>query len=191
MAQNGLTFSQDSFDRARYTQLQQIAAEIISSYSGADLTEVRDLLQREKGYATPKVDVRAAAFRNHEILMVREPEDGCWSLPGGWADVGETPSQVAAREVLEESGYKARAVRLLAIYDRDRRGHPALPFHVYKVFLQCELLEENPRTNPECAEVAFFAEGKVPQLSRTRVTEAQIARMFEFLRDPSLPPDFD
>jgi len=143
MAQNGLTFSQDSFDRARYTQLQQIAAEIISSYSGADLTEVRDLLQREKGYATPKVDVRAAAFRNHEILMVREPEDGCWSLPGGWADVGETPSQVAAREVLEESGYKARAVRLLAIYDRDR------------------------------------------------VTEAQIARMFEFLGDPSLPPDFD
>jgi ADP-ribose pyrophosphatase YjhB (NUDIX family) len=112
-------------------------------------------------------------------------------LAGGWADVGETPSQVAVRETLEESGYRARAVRLLAIYDRDRRGHPPLPFHVYKVFLQCELLEENPSSNPECADVAFFPEGSVPQLSRTRVTEAQLARMFEFLRDPSLPADFD
>lgn len=191
MAQNGLTYAQDPYDRERYTQLQRIAAEIMTSYSGADVTQVLDLFQGEQGYATPKVDIRAAVFRNNEILMVREREDGCWSLPGGWADVGEPPSQVAAREILEESGYRARAVRLLAVYDRDRRGHPPLPFHVYKVFLQCELLDENPTPNPECTEVGFFQAGKPPELSLSRVTEAELTRMFEFLHDPSLPADFD
>jgi ADP-ribose pyrophosphatase YjhB (NUDIX family) len=149
------------------------------------------LFQREQGYATPKVDVRAAVFRNNEMLMVLEQEDGRWSLPGGWTDVGEPPSKVAEREILEESGYKARAVRLLAVYDRDLHKHPPLPFHVYKVFLQCDLLEENPKPNAECAKAAFFPEGKIPELSLTRVNEAEVARMFEFLHDPSLPADFD
>ena len=162
-----------------------------SSYSDANFTEVLDLFQRGQGYATPKVDVRAAVFRNNEILMVREREDGRWSLPGGWADVGEPPSQVAVREIMKESGYRTRAVRLLAIYDRDRRKHPPLPFHVYKIFLQCDLLDENPKPHAECADAAFFPEGKLPELSLTRVTEAEIARMFEHLRDPSLPADFD
>ncbi len=191
IAQNGLTYAQDPYDRERYTQLQRVAVEIMSSYSGADFPQVLDLFQREQGYATPKVDVRAAVFRNNEILMVLEPQDGCWSLPGGWADVGEPPSQVAVREILEESGYRTRAVRLLAIYDRDQRNHPPLPFHVYKVFFLCELLDENPKPGIECAEAAFFPEGKLPELSLTRVTEAEVARMFEHLHDPLLPADFD
>ena len=191
IAQNGLTFAQDPYDRERYTQLQKVAVEIMSSYSGADFSQVLELFQREQGYATPKVDVRAAVFRHHEILMVREREDGRWSLPGGWADVGEPPSQVAVREVLEESGYRTRAVSLLAIYDRDRRGHPPLPFHVYKVFFRCELLDGNPQPHAECAEAAFFPEGKLPELSLTRVNEAEMARMFEHLHNPSLPADFD
>jgi ADP-ribose pyrophosphatase YjhB (NUDIX family) len=191
IAQNGLTYAHDPYDRERYTQLQRVAVEIMSSYSGADFPQVLDLFQREQGYATPKVDVRAAVFRNNEILMVLEPQDGCWSLPGGWADVGEPPSQVAVREILEESGYRTRAVRLLAIYDRDQRNHPPLPFHVYKVFFLCELLDENPKPGIECAEAAFFPEGKLPELSLTRVTEAEVARMFEHLHDPLLPADFD
>ncbi len=191
IAQNGLTYAQDPYDRERYTQLQRVAVEIMSSYSGADFPQVLDLFQREQGYATPKVDVRAAVFRNNEILMVLEPQDGCWSLPGGWADVGEPPSQVAVREILEESGYRTRAVRLLAIYDRDQRNHPPLPFHVYKVFFLCEILDENPKPGIECAEAAFFPEGKLPELSLTRVTEAEVARMFEHLHDPLLPADFD
>ena len=191
IAQNGLTFAQDPYDRERYTQLQKLAAEIMSSYSGADFAQVLDLFQREEGYATPKVDVRAAVFRSNEILMVREREVGCWSLPGGFADVGEPPSQVAVREILEESGYRTRAVSLLAIYDRDRHKHPPLPFHAYKIFFQCELLEENPAPHAECAEAAFFPQGRLPELSLTRVTEAEIARMFDHLHNPSLPADFD
>jgi len=191
IAQNGLTFAQDPYDRERYTQLQKIVAEIMSSHSGADFTQVLDLFQREQGYATPKVDVRAAVFRNNEVLLVREQEDGRWSLPGGWADVGETPAEVAEREVLEESGYRTRAVRLLAIYDRDRHGHRPLPFQVYKIFLQCDLLDKNPKPNAECGDAAFFPEGKLPELSLTRVTQAEVARMFEHLHDPLLPADFD
>jgi ADP-ribose pyrophosphatase YjhB (NUDIX family) len=111
-------------------------------------------------------------------------------LPGGWADVGESPSKVVEREIMEESGYSTRAVKLLAIYDRDQRGNPAVPFRVYKVFFQCDLLDENPKPNAEC-NAAFFPEGKLPALSLTRVTEAQVARMFEHLHDPLLPADFD
>ncbi|MGO8815457.1 MAG: NUDIX hydrolase [Terriglobia bacterium] len=191
IAQNGLTFAQDPYDRDRYTQLQRIAAEIMSTQSGTEFPQLLELLQQERGYATPKVDVRAAVFHHDEILMVREREDGRWSLPGGWADVGESPSQVAVREIMEESGYSARAVKLVAVLDRDQRGNPAAPFHVYKIFLQCDLLSENPKPNPECSEVAFFPEGKLPELSTSRVTEAEIARMFAHMHDPSLPADFD
>lgn len=191
ISQNGLTFAQDPYDRERYTQLQKIAAEIMSAHSDATFAQVLDLFQREQGYATPKVDVRAAVFRNNEILMVLERQDGRWSLPGGWADVGETPADVAEREVMEESGYSTRAVKLLAIYDRNRHEHPPLPFHVYKIFLQCELLDENPKPHADCADAAFFPQGKLPPLSLTRVTEAQVVRMFKHLRDPSLPADFE
>lgn len=191
IAQNGLSFAKDPYDRERYTQLQRVAAEIMSAYSGADFTQVLDLFQRQQGYATPKVEVRAAVFRNDEILMVLEREDGRWSLPGGWADVGETPSEAAVREVLEESGYRTRAVRLLAIYDRDRYGHPPLPFHVYKIFLQCDLLDMNPMPNADCGDAAFFQEGKLPELSTMRVTQAEIARLFQHLHDPLLLADFD
>jgi ADP-ribose pyrophosphatase YjhB (NUDIX family) len=191
IAQTGLTFAQSPYDRERYTHLRRVAIEMMSTYSGADFTQVLELFRSEQGYATPKVDVRAAVFRNDEILLVLEREDGRWSLPGGWADVGETPTEMVEREVLEESGYRTRAVKLLAIYDRDRRGHPPLPFHVYKIFFQCELLDGSPRPNAECSEAGFFPEGKLPELSLTRVTQAEIARMFEHLHDPRLPADFD
>jgi ADP-ribose pyrophosphatase YjhB (NUDIX family) len=191
IAQNGLTFAQNPYDRERYTHVQRVAAEIMSAYSGTDFAQALDFFQREQGYATPKVDVRGAIFRNNEILMVLERDDGRWSLPGGWADVGETPAEVAEREVLEESGYRARAVRLLAVYDRDRQGHPPLPFHVYKIFLQCDLLDDSPTPHADCGDAAFFPEGKLPELSLTRVTQAEIARTFEHLHDPRLPADFD
>jgi ADP-ribose pyrophosphatase YjhB (NUDIX family) len=191
IAQNGLAFAQNPYDRERYTLLQRVAAEIMSAHSGTDVAQVLDLFQRERGYATPKVDVRAAIFRNNQILMVLERDDGRWSLPGGWADVGETPAEVAEREVLEESGYRTRAVKLLAVYDRDRQGHPPLPFHVYKIFLQCDLLDDSPTPHADSSDAAFFPEGKLPELSLTRVTQAEIARMFEHLHDPWLVADFD
>ncbi len=191
IAQNGLTYTENPFDVERYKSLQAIAAEMMATYSHTEPSYVLDLFAREVGYATPKVDVRGAVFRGDTLLFVREREDGCWTLPGGWADVGDSPAEVAVREVYEESGYHTRAVKLLAVYDRDRHGHPPLAHYVYKLFFQCELISGSPSSSTETDEVAFFAEDKIPELSLTRVVPAQITRIFQHYRQPDLPTDFD
>lgn len=191
IAQNGLTYTENPFDVERYKSLRAIAAEIMATYSNVEPSYVIDLFAREVGYATPKVDVRGAVFRSDTILLVREREDGCWTLPGGWADVGDSPSEVAVREVYEESGYHTRVVKLLAVYDRDRHGHPPLSHYVYKLFFQCELVSGSPSPSIETDEVAFFREDEIPKLSLTRVVPAQVARLFQHYRHPDWPTDFD
>ncbi len=191
IAQNGLTYTQNPFDIERYKSLRAIAAEIMATYSNVEPDCVLDLFAQEVGYATPKVDVRGAVFRDNTLLFVRERDDGCWALPGGWADVGDSPSEVAVREVYEESGYNTRAVKLLAVYDRDRQGHPPLSHYVYKLFFQCELLSGSPTPSIETDEVAFFAENEIPQLSLTRIMPAQVARIFDHHRHPDWSTDFD
>jgi ADP-ribose pyrophosphatase YjhB (NUDIX family) len=191
IAQNGLTYSENPFDVERYKALQAIAAEIMATYSNVEHSFILDLFAREVGYATPKVDVRGAVFRDDTILLVKEREDGCWTLPGGWADVGDSPSEVAVKEVFEESGYQTRVVKLLAVYDRDRQGHPPHPHYIYKLFFQCELVSGSPAPSIETEEVEFFAENAIPKLSLGRVTPAQITRLFQHYRNRDLPTDFD
>lgn len=191
IAQNGLTYSDGVYDIERYKQLRAIATEIMASYSNVEHTYVFDLFNREVGYATPKVDVRGAIFRDDTILLVKERVDGCWTLPGGWADVGESPSEAVVKEIYEESGYQARAIKLLAVYDRNKQGHPPLAFYVYKLFFHCELIGGSPSSSIETEEVGFFPEGALPELSLGRVTPAQINRLFQHYRQPDLPTDFD
>ena len=191
IAQNGLTYTENPFDVERYKSLSAIAAEIMATYSNVEPSYVLNLFAREVGYATPKVDVRGAVFRDNTLLFVREREDGCWTLPGGWADVGDSPSEVAVREVYEESGYHTRAVKLLAVYDRDRQGHPPLMHYVYKLFFQCEIVSGSPSVSIETDEVAFFAEDEIPKLSLTRTMPAQVARLFDHYRHPDWSTDFD
>ncbi len=191
IAQDGLTYATDDYDLDRYEQLREIAAEILAAHSTGELDHVRKLLELETGPATPKVDVRAAVFDGDGILLVKEPEDGSWSLPGGWADVGETASEAAVREVREESGYRVRAVRLISAYDRDRHGHPPIPYHVYKLVYLGEILDEPPSRAVDTDGVGFFGEHELPDLSLSRVTPAQIKRFFEHHRCPDLPADFD
>ncbi len=125
------------------------------------------------------------------MLLVKEPGEEGWSLPGGWADVGESPSEAAARETLEESGYRVQPVRLLAAYDRERHGHPPIPYHVYKLIFSCEILDKVPSSNVDTDAVGFFGEKELPELSISRVTQPQVSRFFEQHRDPESPPDFD
>ena len=135
--------------------------------------------------------MRAAVFRENRILLVRESTDGAWSLPGGWADVGESPADAVVREVREESGYETRAVKLLAVYDRNRHGHPPFPFHAYKLFFRCELIGGEAALSNETTGVDWFAEDALPPISTIRVTAAQIHRFFEHYRNPDWPTDFD
>ena len=191
IAQNGLTYSENPFDIERFKSLQAIAAEIMATYTNVEHSYILDLFAREVGYATPKVDVRAAVFRDNTILLVKERSDGCWTLPGGWGDVGESPSEVAVKEAYEESGYQTRAVKLLAVYDRDKQGHPPFPYYIYKLFFLCELVGGSPSPSIETEEVEFFPEDGIPELSLGRVTPRQITRLFEHYRNPDLPTDFD
>lgn len=191
IAQNGLTYAKDPFDIERYESVREIAAEIMSVHPDVDLNYARDLFASEAGHATPKVDVRGAVFRGDTILLVRERQDGLWTLPGGWADVNESPSEAVVREVHEEAGYYTRAVKLLALYDRNKHGHTPFPYHVYKLFFQCELMGGVPSQSLETDGVAFFQEGEIPELSLLRVTPAQVARLFEHYRHPDWQTDFD
>lgn len=194
LAQNGLVFAANPYDVERYHAIQRIAHEMLAAAAQTSVEQVAALMRYEPGYVTPKIDVRGVVFRDDAMLFVRERADqNRWTLPGGWADVGDTPSQSVEREVWEESGYRTRAVKVLAIYDRRQHGHvPPSPFHIYKIFFRCELLGGEAAHGFETSEVAFFREDEVPaDLSLGRVTPAQVARMFAHYRHPEWPTDFD
>ncbi len=179
LAQNGLTYTENEFDRRRYEEIRQIAAEMTAALTGDDVDAVVSLFCREQGYATPKVDVRGAVFRDDAILLVKERSDGKWSLPGGWADVNESPRQCVQREVWEESGFTVRATRLVGVYDRIRHPHePLFFFHIYKLFFLCEITGGRPTVSDETDAVDFFRETDLPELSLTKITPGQIADMF-------------
>lgn len=192
ISQCGLTYCHDKFDIQRYHEIAAISAEMMAS--GASLPSelpISALFEEQAGYATPKVDVRAAVFHYNRILLVRELDDGGWTLPGGWADAGEPPSVAAARETREESGYHVRITKLAALYDRDLQGHPPHAFHSYKLFFLGELLGGFAQVSHETSAAQFFSKDQLPPLSLNRVTPAQIAHMFQHLRDPALPTSFD
>jgi ADP-ribose pyrophosphatase YjhB (NUDIX family) len=192
IAQTGLAFTQDRFDKLRYERLRELAAQLLAHGSGSDIDKVLELLSRETGYATPKVDVRGAAFRDGRILMVRELSDGLWTLPGGWADVNQSAAECAVREIWEESGFEARALKLAAVHDYRKNGHPPRALHyVYKMFFLCEITGGEARPSNETSDVAFFARDSLPPLSLGRTIAREIDRMFDHRDHPELPTDFD
>ncbi|MBN1124959.1 MAG: NUDIX hydrolase [Sedimentisphaerales bacterium] len=192
IAQNGLTYTESHYERERYEKVRQIATEMISAGTGIRSRELLSLYAGENGYATPKVDVRGVVFRDDKILLVKEAVDNGWTLPGGWADPCQSPTEAVVREVWEESGFEVRATRLLAVYDRSKHAHrPLMPFHIYKIFILCEIIGGGPQTSHETLDVDFFAEDNIPELSISRTLPEQIHRMFEYYRDPILPVDFD
>lgn len=191
IAQSGLAFTTDPFDRERYEQLQALVASVLAGVSGRAEDEMEQMWLHEKGYATPKVDVRGGVFVDERVLLVRERSDGLWTLPGGWADVNESPSVAVEREIFEESGFRTRTVKLAALYDRNCHPHPPMLFHVYKLFFICEFLGGQAQTSLETDAVGFFHVDELPALSTPRVTAGQIGRLFDHHRERGLPTDFD
>ena len=191
IAQNGLAFSKDPFDRERYAQLQELVVSLLSQELQIPTPSVRAFWQGERGYATPKVDVRGAVFQQDRVLLVRERTDGRWTLPGGWVDVNDSPSQAVEREIREESGYQARAVKLAALIDKNRHPHPPGVFHIYKLLFLCEITGGSPATSAETDAVQFFALGALPELSTGRILASQIERAYQHRLNPALPTEFD
>jgi ADP-ribose pyrophosphatase YjhB (NUDIX family) len=192
ISQAGRAFAQNEYERARHEEIERICAEILAGYTGLEPAKIVYQFQEDTGYPTPKVDCRGVCFRDNKVLLVRESADGGWTLPGGWCDVGLTASENCVREIREESGFEARVVRLLAVYDRDRQGHtPPYPFSIYKLFFLCEIIGGEPKTSHETTEVGFFGEDEIPPLSKGRTLPHELKRFFQMYRDPSLPVDFD
>jgi ADP-ribose pyrophosphatase YjhB (NUDIX family) len=191
IAQAGLTYSKDVYDLERFELIRNISIEIMSQQTDTEMVIVKDLFANETGYATPKVDIRAVVFKDNKIVMVRENTDGNWSLPGGWADIGLTPSEVAVKEVKEESGFDVKAIKLLAILDQKCHPHRPSPYHIYKIFIQCEIIGGQPKEGIETSAVGFFSENELPPLSIARNTESQIKMAFKNLYNPHERVYFD
>jgi ADP-ribose pyrophosphatase YjhB (NUDIX family) len=194
LAQTGLEFSKDPYDLERYAALRRLSVRVMAEHTNADPRRIEGLFDTETGYATPKVGVRGAVFDDAgRILMVREVVDeNRWTLPGGWADVNQTPAQSVVREVFEESGYRVRAAKLAAVWDRARQAQPAMAFSVVRMFFVCALEGGEPTTSLETSEIGWFAEHDVPpDLSVRRTLPRHISRMFAHWRDPGLATEFD
>ncbi len=191
LAQSGLEYSDNKYDRDRYQQMRQLSLEIMQDFTELKMDKLVDVFASEQGYQTPKVDVRGVVFRGDQILMVRETIDGNWSLPGGWADVGLTPSEVAIKEVWEESGLIVVPERLLAVLDKKMHNHPPDMFHIYKIFILCRETGGELKGGMETSETGFFGPDKFPPLSVPRITREQISLMYEYKNDPLKPASFD
>lgn len=191
LAQSGLAFTHDPFDRERYRDLERLAAALLAGELEIPLERAEALWSGEEGYATPKVDVRGAVFTADRVLLVRERADGRWTLPGGWVDVNDSPAEAVEREIREESGYHARAVKLAALVDRRKHPHPPSVHHIYKLMFICALTGGNPAVSTETDAVGFFPVSALPQLSTGRVLGPQIERLYEHHLHPELPADFD
>lgn len=184
IAQAGLTYAVNDYDQERYQELQDMSVEMLSRLSDEPVEKIGPLFTNETGYQTPKVDVRAVIFRDGTIAMVHEKIDGCWSLPGGWADVGYSAAEVAVKEAREEAGLEVEAVRLLAVLDKKFHPHPPSPYHVYKMFILCRISGGTLTAGIETYDAGFFGRNELPPLSVERNTESQIGLMFEFLDNP-------
>jgi ADP-ribose pyrophosphatase YjhB (NUDIX family) len=191
LSQTGLTFSQTDFDTQRYIRLSEIAAEIVHSQSNLDKESTFQNFLKQPGYATPKVDVRGAAIRNEKILLVQERTDGCWCLPGGWADVGESPSEVVMREVVEESGFKVVPSKVIGVFDANRSGKPLEFYHAYKIIFLCNICGGQPRPSNETQAVGFFKLDDLPPLSENRTNMKHLSEIFRHYNDKNRPVAFD
>jgi len=191
LAQTGHHFAENEYQRERNARLLQIAAEVVSAHTRLEYDALLDIFNRQEGYATPRVDVRGAVFRNGKLLMVKEREDDAWTLPGGWADVGDVPSQAAEREVWEEAGFTVRATKVIGVYDANRMP-PLELFHAFKIVFLCELLSGEPRASNETSEVAFFGPDEIPALlSGERTLPFHIRDAFQAYQHPDTPTFFD
>ncbi|WP_223847497.1 NUDIX hydrolase N-terminal domain-containing protein [Bifidobacterium callitrichos] len=190
LAQAGLTYGESVYDRERYRRIRGIAAEMLAAQSDLPLEKVKDLFCNETGYQTPKLDTRAAIFKDDRILLVQE-SDGTWSLPGGWVDVDQSVRENTVKEAKEESGLDVTADRIIAIQDRNRHNVPPYAYGVCKIFVLCTAVGGHFEPNIETLQSGYFAEDELPELAEAKNTADQIAMCFAARRDPDWTVVFD
>lgn len=192
LAETGLEFNENTYDRERYTELHEISLQILSQMTNMQVEKISAVISDKNGYKTPKVDVRAVVFNEkNQILLIQEKADNCWAMPGGWADIGYSPAEVAVKECFEEAGLKAEPVKLLAVLDKQKQKMPPAFEYVYKIFMLCRKLNDNISVGTETSDVGWFDENNLPPLSTPRNNIEQIKLMFQFQRGEKTEPVFD
>jgi len=186
MSHLGLTYAEDDYDINRYKELEQISFELMNLVTDVQLEALSVYFNDKKEYITPKVDIRAIIFNEQkEILLIKEKSDGRWAPPGGWADIGCSPTEVAVKEALEETGFIVEPVKLLAVMDKRCHGHPPHLDYTYKIFIQCQITGGEYRQAFDILDIGFFGRDAIPPLSLDRILPTQIDLMFDFLNDPN------
>ncbi|EIW18586.1 MULTISPECIES: NUDIX hydrolase N-terminal domain-containing protein [Pelosinus] len=178
LAQAGLTYSKDKYDIERFQQIRNLSVEILSEYTGISNEKIEDLFCNEIGYQTPKIDIRGAIFKENKILLVKESVDGCWSMPGGWAEFNLSIKENIIKEAREEAGLNVVPKRLIAVLDRNKHNEPVSAYGIYKIFVLCELIDGAFEKNIETEESGFFSLADLPPLSVERNTKKQIEMCF-------------
>lgn len=191
ISQSGLTYCKNDYDLDRYREIERLSREIIEKHTDVPKEVIESYYQNEVGYLTPKVDVRGGVIVDDKILLVREKIDGCWSLPGGWADVNRTPQENVIKEAFEEAGVLVKPTRLVGLLDRSKWVEDACPYSIYKILMLCDLLEGEFKNNTETVESGFFALDNLPPLSLGRTTEEQLALFFKAYQNPDFFPVYD
>ncbi|MCG6189272.1 NUDIX hydrolase [Maribellus maritimus] len=192
LAEIGLEFSENTFDRERYEELRLISLEMLEKMTDTPIEKIIPVIEEKDGYKTPKIDVRAVVFNETgKILLVQEKADNCWAMPGGWSDISYSPKEVAEKECMEEAGLAVKATRLLAVIDKQKQGMPPAFEYVYKIFLLCEKLGDNISTGSETQDVGWFAENELPELSNPRNNITILKMMFEFYKGERIEAYFD
>lgn len=199
VAETGLYYASDpafpgsAFDAERYQTVARVAREMLAAGFDVDIDQISDRAEVGHAHETPKVDVRGAAFDDDRVLLVQErADDDRWTLPGGWVDVNESPSEAAEREFREETGLRVRATRLLALWDRDRHDHPAHRFHVYKIVFACRIVGGQAQDDTlETSRPTFWSIDELPELSTGRITQVQLRRLHAAHQRPNAATLFD
>ena len=187
IAKTGIFYSSNPYEKERFEQIASICNELISHYADLKPSKVEKIYNVENGYVTPKVDIRSVVFKNNQILMVKEKSDGKWTIPGGWADIGYSPYEIAAKETIEEAGLIVEPVRVLAIMDKKCHPHPPSPFYSYKIFILCKIAGGNLQAGIETLDAKFFSENEIPELSEERLTSDQLKLIIDRVTDPNIP----
>ena len=192
LAETGLVYYQNDYDKERYEELLTISLDLLGRVSEKPLEVLNDFFMPNKDYPTPKVDIRGFSLNNTgEVLLVKEKLDGKWALPGGWGDIGFTPSEVIIKEIKEETGLGATVTKLLAVYDKKCHPHPPQPFYVYKFVFLCELTDGNMNPSFDIEEAEYFSMDNLPELSEDRILKSQLQQLYELAINKNSRTHFD
>lgn len=191
IAQTGLTYGNDVFDKERYEQMNELSNTMLAHISGMSDRQINSLLPIEQGYATPKIAVRGLVIQDNKVLMVKEIADGLWTLPGGWCDIGLTPSENIEKEIKEETGLHTQATQLLTIFDQTKHRESETMQHIYTIYFLCEIISGELTCSIETEAVEFFPANELPPLSIERMTEEQFKTAYLISEEKNQTAYFD